>query len=294
MAASDSRLARSSRRRRCLVIRAAARAEQTAAPFVIPDPPVTDDRAEPQFPEIVESLPVEAPSPCVTPESAGGSSLQRPLSRAASLTWMYVGDSLEPPATAGRDWRSFAGRLTETIRQTAGRSRDVVIEQLAAGQTLSAALDEATESIARFRPDLLLVSIGPHEAAAGRRGLAAFEQALTMLIHRARQGQTLPILCTPPRVPTAEAKATVDQLIYAEAVRSIAAEYDLPLVDHFAHWEAAAASARGNDGWFDSSVALPGRFGHQQLTARIVADLQLCPREEPQPLAAAIAGARAT
>jgi lysophospholipase L1-like esterase len=84
-------------------------------------------------------------------------------------------------------------------------------------------------------------------------------------------------LSTPPLTPTTSEGEAVHQLIYVEAVRAVAAEYDLPLVDHFRHWEAAATEIGGLERWFDGESRHPGRVGHEQMARRLFADLRLLP-----------------
>jgi hypothetical protein len=282
MPSSRSAQASAARRRRWLLLRQTATPEQRdPEPVSTPtDVELLQDapRAEPVSIAPVMTVAPSPPTPPALPADALSTSCLRALlSRPAPLTWMLIGDSLEPSAGHEREWRSFSGRLSDVVRHVAGRARDVFIVHTAAGQRLEEVAVDAAQNVARFRPDIVLVTLGPQEAASGRRGLTAFERNLIALIGTAAAARAVPILSTPPQTPAADPEAAVHQLIYAEAIRAVAAEYDVPLVDHFAHWETAAARPAGNSAWFEAAASTPGRYGHEQLARRIVVDLQLQP-----------------
>jgi hypothetical protein len=294
---SDSR----ARRRRGLVIRQAAQwgPESRDAPMVATAAFPVVDAAAASPPQARRPEPAQPPgtkrSRPAAPPPAGGRTAQdlRGLLERPALTWLLVGESFEPPHPAGRDWRNMAARLSDAIRHSLGRRQDVVAEQLCPGQRLSGLTEVVRASFARLHPDLVLISLGGEESSAGRRGLADFEQRLASLTVALQRMNVLPILCTPPYQPhntEAGSSVEIDALIYAEAVRATAAEYDVPLVDHFAHWEAAAARARGNADWFDAGTSIPGRYGHEQLARRILSDLGLTGEPAHRPGGTAPAG----
>jgi len=205
--------------------------------------------------------------------SSSLSRIHRQLAQSGSLTWMLSGDSLEPHHAPHREWRSFGGRLGEFVRTELGRNEDVFIVNATPGQCVETI--DVESRIFRYRPDFVLFSLGPGEAAHGTSGLLAFEQSLGRLLVRLADAGIVAVLCTPPLTPVDEAEDSVDRLIYVEAIRAIAAEYDVPLVDHFAHWETAATEIGGLERWFEGESTSPGRVGHEQLTRRIILDLQL-------------------
>lgn len=280
MPSRDSHSAKSARRRRHLVIRQVATA-QDRFEWTPPEPSkwrsfvagCETSAAEDVGPPLnaVTILPAEDE----TQETADLTPFQRCVRSAAGLTWVIAGDSLESDVSHGRDWRSFSGRLTDHVRNTLGRRDDVFIVHTAPDRRV-AAVDGDAPRLLRFQPDVVLLSIGPREADAGKRGLLAFERYLTALITSLAAASVTLVLTTPPLTP-AEDGTSVVQLIYVEAIRALAAEYDVDLIDHFAHWETAATSIGGLERWFEAESTQPGRIGHEQLARRTISDLRLDP-----------------
>lgn len=282
------------RRRRLLVIRQSSRIPATAtvrsgaacdplgttvaslgAEAVDVGPPLTE----------VMSVPLVSSTPALTKAASAvaqagaefdaGTRLAQRLAATHDLTWVIAGDSLEPNGAAPREWRNFAGRLMEHVRHQLGRAGDLFLVSAACDRNLQALSAEADRQILRSHPDIVLLTISPLEARAGKRGLHTFERQLIGLISQVAATGAVLCLATPPLAPAGEDSDAVNQMIYAEAVRSIAAEYDLPLVDHFAHWEAVATEIGGLERWYDAESRTPGRIGHEQLARRVIADLHL-------------------
>ena len=66
-----------------------------------------------------------------------------------------------------------------------------------------------------------------------------------------------------------------DCLVYVEALRGITAELDVPLVDHWEHWESAAVDAGGIETWVEPNFALPGKRGHEKMAELTLSALGL-------------------
>ena len=201
--------------------------------------------------------------------------LHERLQRSAGLVWMLVGDSLEPGTGPARDWRSFGGRFTEYVRTGLGRRRDVVIVNTAPAQLLAEVAAEFETQSLPVQPGVVMFCVGPREALAGITGLDSFERRLAGLVTQVQDRGATPILCTPPLIPTGNSTATAVQCIYAEAVRATAAEYDVPLVDHWLAWESAVQRGQAASDWLLPDSIAPGPRGHAELAERLADDLQL-------------------
>ena len=289
----DTRTSRSARRRRFLVIRGvdSEHALSTATDVALLEEPERLVGRRPTELNGIEFVVGRVRSPAVEPSEAPAPTNPHPYGRdnaepsllrlhqlladAQPLTWMLIGDSYEPAETNRRDWRSFGGRLSEFVRSELGRSDDVFIVNTVPGQSVATLAGAATQRVLRFRPDCVLVSIGARDVQRGSAGLIDFERSVGNLVATLRDAGIVVILCTPPPMALDMDADAVDQLVHIEAVRAIAAEYGAPLVDHFVHWETAAKEIGGLERWFDHESAVPGRVGHEQMTRRIIDDLQL-------------------
>lgn len=255
------------RRRRWLALRKQA----TVVPF--PATPAPMPILAPPVPRPLS--PLEAINPPDTdesndPESARGR-LQLLVQRISGLAWVFTGDSLRGPSDGNREWRTSAERLLEHLQGRMYRTSDVVIDSTGFGSMLSSLRQELDERALRYRPDIVLICLGTNEARAGMKGIELFEHQLAVVVEEILAAGAVPVLCTPPAV---KAGATVDQLVYVEAIRAAAAEFDVPLVDHWDYWERMSTQV-DLDRWCDDSTGLPGRHGHIELVQKLISDLEL-------------------
>lgn len=286
MSRSTSSFSNPARRRRMIVLRCTARTALAAA---------VDDDASPD--EVWSDLPLSHSPPLATeigsvavdvgppvgpahklstepPASPLPTSLREVMRDTRPLTWLITGDSHEPPRGA-REWRNFSGRLIEHLRLHLQRTEDAFVVTSSPGKRIDTLSGDVPMQLLRFQPDIVLLSVSPGEVEAGRRGLAAFEDQLLRIVQAGRSAGFMLCLATPPVTPLQPGVDPIDVLIYVEAVRSVAAEYDLPLIDHYAYWEEAAMQIGGLERWFDQESRWPGRIGHEQLCRRIISDLGL-------------------
>lgn len=223
------------------------------------------------------------------PTATGREKLRRKLAERTPLTWVIAGEEFEGAPGAVREWRSFAGRFAEALRGNRHRGDDVVITATRPEATAARIAAELDQRVLRFRPDVVLLSFGPSDAAPGAAALNTFEQRLTVLLEAIAAVGAVPVLCTPPRSPRLDARTAVDQFSFAEAIRATAAEWDVPLVDHWQAWQAELDEGRLTPEWFDPETQQPGRLGHARMAERILHDLELV-EESPVATNAAPAG----
>jgi hypothetical protein len=214
--------------------------------------------------------------PWIEPEPSDVSSpLATLLASPRGLTWVIAGDSLEPVGSHDREWRSYSGRLAEQVRVQWGRHSDGVIIQTEPAGRIVELERKLTDRVLRYTPDIVYIAVGLEETRRGLGELDHFESALSRLVERLQAAAALVVLATPPCIPTLESHTEVDQQVYAAAVRAIAAEYETPLVDHFAAWELAATHDGALTRWLDTDGETPGAAGHRQITETIVRELGL-------------------
>ncbi|MEZ6056538.1 MAG: SGNH/GDSL hydrolase family protein [Planctomycetaceae bacterium] len=200
---------------------------------------------------------------------------QEILRASRQLTWVFVGDSHTNSNHAAADWSTMPESLAAHIREALGRSRDTLIDNTSSGQQIKRLVEEFNVRAVTFRPDVLVIQISSSESTRGLGRLGNFERRLMLLVQQAMQEGMLPILCTPPMGHQTASDESLDELVYVEAIRAMAAEFDLPLVDHWAHWHWVASDIGGTDRWFDPESHFPNQAGHDQMTRRAIEDLWL-------------------
>ncbi|MEZ6065563.1 MAG: hypothetical protein R3B90_07585 [Planctomycetaceae bacterium] len=246
--------------------------------------PDGDDFSAIDAPIAIDRKPSPALSLACLPVVANGPGLERlerSLAQAEPLTWVFAGDNLEPVSAESREWRSFTSWLVERIRIQLGRGADGIIIQTEPAGRLTQLARGLHARVLRYRPDIVYLSISPDEALRGLRELAQFEAELFSTIEQVSTNDGLVLLATPPVVPAPDTDDLVNQQVYAEAIRAAAAEFDLPLIDHFAVWEAAYESSSGLGDWLVPGHDRPGPLGHRLLAEVASRALWLDSRAQP-------------
>jgi hypothetical protein len=199
---------------------------------------------------------------------------------------MLAGESFDSVPSGVREGASFTSRLTEAIRRHPVRGGDVFIVETRSGPALARLARELPPRAARFRPDVVLLSLSPHDVEQGLKELEGFERQLAGLVEAVLSAGALPILCTPPCLEQTVAAATVDRSVYVEAIRATAAEYEVPLVDHWAEWESVLQEPAAASGATAGADRPPGPLGPARLAQRILEELGLSSPLDAAPLPA--------
>lgn len=127
----------------------------------------------------------------------------------------------------------------------------------------------------RHRPDLLLLICGPADAREGMSGLARFEADLTTIISEcARHSVVLMLTTSPLPLHPEPDPRQVEPLVYAEAVRSLSAEYDVPLIDLQAEWEHYAIPPGLTGSWLNDRGDRPSAIGLMRLADQLVQGIE--------------------
>lgn len=200
-------------------------------------------------------------------------SLSELLSSEGSISWLFAGDSYTPKTTSPLAWRTFTARFAGAVRTSFERPRDLFIDGTFPHSRLSEILFEFEKRIAKFRPDVCFLSLSLLEADA--KSTDRFEEQLLRFIRWAGQNGCQLVLQTPPCLPPRHDTELTRRLVFVEAVRGMAAEHSLAIVDHWEHWEAAISREGLPAAWFHFDSGAPSEEGHRQLARRLLLDLRL-------------------
>jgi|GEM_PF-827005 len=202
------------------------------------------------------------------------------LKRVEPVTWLFAGDSLFSDETGARDWRSVAGHFTNRIRWELRRFPDTVVTTALPGMLMHELLGDLESRCLRFQPDVVFLFVGPLESAAGSSRLPMYERAMVEMIDRIREAGGIPVLNTIPLPVRFDDSGRVDHQVYTEATRGIAAEHDVPLIDHAQRWEWVESHIGSLRDWYDDEGLYPGEEGHMQMARAIFHELDLLPQTE--------------
>lgn len=200
------------------------------------------------------------------------------LRNGRKVTIVALGDSITEQTWHTRGRQGWVGLLQEALFETYGRNRCWVINSGRCGDRATTALDRFDEDVARFGPDLVIVSFGMNDSGGE---LEDFRAAMVELVRRSREAGAEVLLRTPnPMVnpptrktlrdgqkPSAETGGSrVGE--FARAVVEIASAEGCAVVDHYSSWKALedapeSLAENPNRLWLLMSDPVhPGALGH--------------------------------
>lgn len=182
------------------------------------------------------------------------------------LVHLFYGDSITHGISATHLYRDYTQHYAEYIRGGGiARALDAVINTAISGNSTKDLLHSFADRAQKFRPDLAYLMIGMNDCSKKRPperqvSLDEFRLNLRELTRRFREMGTLVVLQTTcPVIPGSGPEDREFTLpAYMEAIRELASEENLPLVDHHAHWLARPAFPYN---WMQDSFH-PNEWGH--------------------------------
>jgi lysophospholipase L1-like esterase len=224
-------------------------------------------------PALRTSRPAADPTPPlageVTETSAGLAAVSHLLGSAQPATWVFTGDSITHGALFTEGWRSFPELFAERVRWELRRFQDVVINTGVCGDRSADLLANLKARLLRFRPDVALVMIGMNDALAGADGRDEFRSNLAEIVGRLREADVIPVLQTPNFVYEPNCPTRRDLPAYIDVIRSVADQSEVPLIDHWQHWQARRPDAAGLLAWLQDQSIHPNYLGHREMASLI-------------------------
>jgi lysophospholipase L1-like esterase len=216
------------------------------------------------------------PAPCVAVEpgalveSSGGlAAVTRILRDSQPATWVFTGDSITHGALFTEGWRSFPEHFAERVRWELRRFHDVVINTGICGERSGDLCNSLEDRVLRFGPDVALVLIGMNDALAGPAGRTEFERNLIEIVGRIREAGTIPVLQTPNAVFQPNCATRVDLPAYVDLIRDVAYRVDVPLIDHWEHWQTRKPDPEELLAWLQDQSIHPNYLGHREMARHI-------------------------
>ncbi|EAQ78359.1 hypothetical protein DSM3645_18521 [Blastopirellula marina DSM 3645] len=181
-----------------------------------------------------------------------------------------------------RAWCDMLGLALKTAYPNADLQ---MINAGRSGHTTVNALARIDRDVIAKQPQLVIVSFGMNDVA--RVPLEDYKRNMREIIQRCQDAGAKVIVCTPNAVSETAARPEAKLAQYVNAARSIAADFQLPLVDLFAAWR----KIRAEDplGWslLMSDEIHPNMTGHLQFAELIGSTISGRPitfDETPAPL----------
>lgn len=205
------------------------------------------------------------------------------------FTIVTLGDSITKGVRQGVSGEQTFAALIEQQLQAADRSSRVINVGIG-GERTDQALARL-DAIVALRPDIVTVMYGTNDSyidqdkSAPRLSVGEYRTNLTKIVSELLRRGILPVLMTEPRwadnaAPNgAGENPNVRLEPFVDACRQVAAEWRVPLVDHYADWTAARAEGVALADW-TTDACHPNPVGHERLARLIAPVLEECLGDE--------------
>lgn len=191
----------------------------------------------------------------------------------AGVEIVALGDSITKGARPGvRRDETFAARLEAALNDRGWPVR--VTNVGIGGERTDQALQRLDKDVLARRPRIVTIMYGTNDSYVDRGQqnsritAAAYRSNLCELVTRLQAAGALPILMTEPRwgksagLNGAGEHPNLRLEAYLQECRAVAAELQTPLVDHYAHWQAAEAGGQSLGAW-TTDQCHPNATGHR-------------------------------
>jgi lysophospholipase L1-like esterase len=191
------------------------------------------------------------------------------------LVWVFTGDHLAHGARYTSGARNLVEHFGERVRCELKRYLDVVINTGVSGDTARSLHRNLEWRALRFRPDIISVALGMNDAKAGPPGRTSFRKHLRATLDQIRTTGGVPLLHTPNRIHLPAVENRGDLPAYVDILREEADRVDLPLIDHWKHWERLAPEPETLLTWLADGRFQPGAAGHRELAHLLFHELSI-------------------
>lgn len=213
------------------------------------------------------------------------------LPRAVAMEIVTLGDSITKGVRSGvTAEQTFAALVEQRLRAS---GHDVRIANVGiGGERTDQALKRLDRDVVAKRPQIVTIMYGTNDSyvdagkTASRLPLDDYRKNLGELVARLRAVGATPVLMTEPRWGRDARKNGVGENPnralepYVAACREVAAELQVPLVDHFDHWTQAEAAGTDLGAW-TTDQCHPNPAGHRELADRIVPVVEALLKSKP-------------
>lgn len=197
------------------------------------------------------------------------------------LKWVFYGDSITMGALHTMGWRDYTELFAERIRFELRRNDDIVIKSAYDGNTTRHLLESFDWRVKQFQPQVVFIMVGTNDCYEGAEGprvpLEEYKNNLKSLIKKTKRLKDCQIILQTacPILSGGSPEREHNLTRYMAAVRQIAREDRIPLIDHLAYWQQKARkSGSAQYAWMSDAIH-PNEMGHRVFAELIFKKLKI-------------------
>lgn len=217
----------------------------------------------------------------VSPQSPGLDGIWQLVDAVQPVTWVFTGDGVTHGARHTAGARCFPELFAERIRWELRRLLDVVVNTGVEGAKCRNLQADLEWRVTRFEPDVVFMTLGLHDSLAGPEGLGRFRGQLSGVVEALEGDGSIVVLNTPNPVLASTDRRFSSLPDYVDQIRRVAEEMQVPVVDHWAHWERACKNGAMLAGWLGADGIHPNGPGHRQIARLLLHRLGLFDHHSP-------------
>lgn len=151
-------------------------------------------------------------------------------------TWLFVGDSITHGALHTKGYDSIHQTFEKYLKEELGRKDDVVINTAVSGATTAEQEANSNERLGKYNADVVIVMLGTNDASNETVPTDRYKANLESIVDKIHAKGAVAVLRTPNPLRSEAGNRAVNLPKYAEVIRTVAAEKNAVLDDHFAEW----------------------------------------------------------
>lgn len=151
-------------------------------------------------------------------------------------TWLFVGDSITHGALHTKGYDSIHQTFEKYLKEELGRKDDVVINTAVSGATTAEQEANSNERLDKYNADVVIVMLGTNDASNETVSTDRYKANLESIVDKIHAKGAAAVLRTPNPLRPEAGNRAVNLPKYAEVIRTVAAEKNAVLDDHFAEW----------------------------------------------------------
>ncbi len=189
------------------------------------------------------------------------------------IKWVFAGDSITHGAVHTFGARDYVQSFEERVRCEMQRLFDVIIRTAIAGWTTRDLKQHLDWAVLRFKPDVVSIMIGMNDCCF--LPLSEFLDNYSLILEEIASKTSAKIVLHSPNpiIPGTDPSREPHLASFAEGTIKLAAERNLPLVDHWNHWHKAwKEDPLRTYAWMSDPIH-PGDYGHRAFCRLLLQEL---------------------